>query len=160
MLLSVVLYSIGWTFLNYVLKNVFPRDRPFNNPLFSDLVFVYEPDFLSFPSGHTYLGFIMVLPMMLSLITADENFRTSTMKYLIAILFFFYAVSMSLSRIFLGVHYPSDITASVGISIAFMLFFYFIIQKLLSSGKLNNGNEKWYSITFVVILAVAVIISL
>lgn len=159
MFLSVALYSLGHTFLFYVFKNIFPRDRPFNNPLYFDLIALDDPESLSFPSGHTYLGIIMVLPMILSLILADENFKTSAMKYLISVLFFIYAVSMGLSRIFIGVHYLSDVVFSVGFSIVFMLIFYFIIQKLLISGKLNNGNEKWYAITIVVILVVVVILS-
>lgn len=160
MFLSLILYSLGHTFLFYVLKNIIPRARPFNNtPLFSDLVTVYEPESLSFPSGHSYLAFIMVLPMVLSLIIADENFKTSVIKYLVSILFLIYAVSMAMSRIFVGVHYPSDVVFSVGLAIVFMLIFYYIIQKLLTSGKLNNGNEKWYSITFVVILVIVVILS-
>lgn len=159
MFLSVALYSLGWTLLNYVIKFAFPRQRPFNNSLYFDLIALDDPDSLSFPSGHTYLGFIMVLPMILSLILGDENFKTSVMKYVISVLFLIYAVSMGLSRIFIGVHYPSDVVFSVGLSIVFMLLLYFIIQKLLISGKLNNKNEKWYGITLVVILAVVVILS-
>ena len=82
-----------------VVKNVSKRERP--STRFSNVVaLVNASDRFSFPSGHTAAAFLLAtctLPVMPAL----------------GCVFYIWATAVGLSRIFLGVHYPSDILAGV-----------------------------------------------
>ncbi|MHA1728699.1 MAG: phosphatase PAP2 family protein [Promethearchaeota archaeon] len=157
--ISVVLYAIGSPLIDYIIKPIIGRPRPYLPGVFNDLYNIYDVKGCAFPSGHSYIAFSMVLPLFTALTTNDGYFRTSLKKYVASVLLLIYASAMSLSRIFVGVHYPSDVLFSVGLAVMFELFFVFIFKKLLSSGKYNNQNEKWYSITFDIIIIVITVLS-
>jgi len=79
-----------------IAKKAVKRTRPFVQLGISSLI--APPDKYSFPSGHTAAAILMA--NILSLI-----FPAS------AYLFFGWATAVGVSRIYLGVHYPSDIAA-------------------------------------------------
>ena len=86
-------------FTNLLLKPIFQRARPwvaysFLTPLVS------EPDPNSFPSGHTSAAFAFALAFLRS-----DTKRWA--KAAVAVL----AVFMGLSRLYVGVHYPTDVLA-------------------------------------------------
>ena len=88
---------IGLTMLtvNYPLKRFFRRRRPFI-AFVKARVFGTRPRDFSFPSGHAAAGFAGALVL-------------GAHAPLFAPLFFALAVVVSLSRVYLGVHYPSDV---------------------------------------------------
>ncbi|MBC7757899.1 MAG: phosphatase PAP2 family protein [Phormidesmis sp. FL-bin-119] len=106
----------------YVLKKIVKRDRPFVS--YPDIIIpkVDESDY-SFPSGHTALAFSMATSLSLSF-----------PKWYVIVPSFVYAGTVSYSRLYLGVHYPSDILggAAVGIASSYLTF---KTQKWLSSKK-------------------------
>ncbi len=117
---------------NLLLKRAINRQRPFEE----HLVFV---DSLSFPSGHAmsamaFYGFIIYLFL---------KFVSSVWAKIILIAI---CISMILligiSRIYLGVHFPSDVVAGY-IGGLVWLNFCVIVFNLLSLYRLNNktGNE-------------------
>ena len=93
---------IGGVILNYVLKISFGRNRPvpyFDTPL---------PDPFSFPSGHSLCSFCfygivawLILPRV----------RQRPLKFAVWILAALTVISVGLSRIYLGVHFPTDVLA-------------------------------------------------
>ena len=93
---------IGEIILNITLKLVFHRVRPesfFDYPL---------PSSYSFPSGHA-LGSFCFFGILAWLVTARlENKLLKITIWMVAILLVF---SIGLSRIYLGVHFPSDVIA-------------------------------------------------
>lgn len=94
--------NIGELLLNVSLKLIYQRQRP--DPLFEYAL----PDSYSFPSGHA-LGSFCFFGILAWLLAA--NVQTVGIKiaiYLTAALLIFF---IGLSRIYLGVHYPSDIVA-------------------------------------------------
>lgn len=79
---------------NIALKDFFARNRP---PLSLGAIFVSTPpNDYSFPSGHATFAWA------LAVVLAGKEPRAKYLFYILAIL-------ISLSRIYLGVHYPADV---------------------------------------------------
>jgi undecaprenyl-diphosphatase len=92
---------------------LWPRTRPFvENSV--NLLFNYNPEIPSFPSGHAAFYFA---------IAAIVYFYNKK----IGILFFIAAFLISLARVFAGVHWPSDIIAGalVGIFSGWLIILFF-----------------------------------
>ena len=104
-------------------KEVFERLRPTHNPDIQNLVHIvnnYRGGTYGFVSNHAANSFS--LAMIISLILRN--------KY-ITLFFFSWALLVSYSRIYLGVHYPGDIIggAVLGMGIGSMVF---VFHKILS----------------------------
>ncbi len=97
-----VISLAGGSCLNYLLKSVFCRVRP-------DINHLVEVSGYSFPSGHamvstTFYGMIGYLVWL--------NFREQgKSSWYVPVLSVFLILAVGLSRIYLGVHYPSDVLA-------------------------------------------------
>jgi len=89
--------------LYLILKKAIKRDRPADK-LDCYRAWITPSDKFSFPSGHTAAGFVFACLMM-------EFYG------LIAIPFFIWASLIGVSRVLLGVHYPSDIAAGAVLGI-------------------------------------------
>lgn len=125
-LISSTAITIG---LTDIIKYRVNRERPFNK--YSDILDksrVYDLD-PSFPSGHT-----------------SSAFNSATLislyypKWYIIAPSFIYAGSVAYSRMYLGVHYPSDVLAGaiLGAGTAWLTYY---IDKKLSEPK-SHGNRK------------------
>ncbi len=110
-----VLLGIGLIIMlgfNVILKEVIARPRPFTEePLFLDFlksINMHTPSLHSFPSGHTFVSFLSATIIALVL----------KGKY---ILLYIPATLIALSRVFLLVHYPTDILGGIvfGVILAF-----------------------------------------
>jgi len=98
--------------LNLFIKKLVKRPRPFITDI--RLVPVYRPGEYSFPSGHTSSSF--------SAVTALS--RAYPKWYVIAPSFL-WSASVGYSRMYLGVHYPTDVSAGavLGVGTAFAMGF-------------------------------------
>lgn len=103
-----------WGFTN-VVKNLLVRLRPNNQPDLVDLIrILQEPTNYSFFSGHASSSVVVATFVVLCL---KEHFRWIYLVYTWPLLFM-------MSRVYVGVHYPSDllIGAVVGVLFAYLFF--------------------------------------
>lgn len=94
----VVTIAVSGLAVAQTIKTFFPRDRP------SNLYFAFPQEavkFGSFPSGHTTTSFACA--MMLTLLVPRHQARW------VAPLSFTIAMAVGVSRIYRGVHWPSDV---------------------------------------------------
>lgn len=98
-LVSLLAMVLGLLCTNVVLKHLVARPRPWLD-VAGLIPLVSEPDPNSFPSGHTCAAFASALAWWR---TAPKGWMKGTGVVL--------AVCMGLSRLYVGVHYPSDVLA-------------------------------------------------
>lgn len=96
---SLAAMALGLLCTNVVLKHLVARERPWLN-VAGLIPLVNEPDPLSFPSGHTCAAFASASAWWGTL-------PKGWMKGAGLVL----AVCMGLSRLYVGVHYPTDVLA-------------------------------------------------
>lgn len=126
----VLLLSSG---LNIVLKNSIARQRP---PEVGRLVFA---EFYSFPSGHamsaiTFYGFIIYLCIIL--------IKKAWLRFSVILVCVVITCLIGLSRVYLGVHYPSDILAGYIAGLAWLMFCIIVLNLItLSKLKLSDTNN-------------------
>ena len=92
----------GGGVISMVMKQLFNRGRP---DIVPHLIAVTSP---SFPSGHSMLGAIMYLTLGALLARFATRRRTKVYLLTVALLA---AFVIGASRVYLGVHYPSDVLA-------------------------------------------------
>lgn len=92
---------IGGTILSTLLKIEFDRPRP-------DLASTARVFTASFPSGHATLSAVTFLTIGALLSRAQSDSRV---KFYVVALAVFLTIAVGISRIYLGLHYPTDVLA-------------------------------------------------
>ena len=95
-------------------KNIYQRPRP-------EILHLVEEKGFSFPSGHSLAVTIMVGTLI---VIFSQRIKDKLWKRIVQVLLGFYLLSVLVSRVYLGVHYPSDVLASlcVGLGVLFIEF--------------------------------------
>lgn len=107
----IMLGTLGEAALNSLIKVIIRRPRPAINPL------VKETNF-SFPSGHTMASTAFY---MLILFFIWKSPLPKEIKIVITIFSILIVLGVAFSRIYLGVHYFSDVVAGICCSVAYVL---------------------------------------
>lgn len=113
--LYVVSSTATTALLNFALKRIIKRPRPFLVHL--SLTPVYKPGQYSMPSGHTSASFS----------TATALSRAYP-KWYVAAPAFLWAGTVGYSRVYLGVHNPSDVVAGAALGVGAAFGFNFMKQ--------------------------------
>lgn len=105
--------------LNFIIKFIFVRQRPIGINLITESGY-------SFPSGHSmvsmaFYGFIIYL--------VNKSNLSSVTKRIISILLIILILLIGLSRIYLGVHYFTDVMAGISLGIIFLFLFIKFLYK-------------------------------
>lgn len=113
------------TALNIIIKNIMKRPRPDGFRIVSETGY-------SFPSGHS-----MVSTAFYGLLIyfAYKYIKNKKLKYIICTLLGILIISICISRVYLGVHYGSDVIAGFVLSTAYLIGFTEIIPKILELSK-------------------------
>ena len=116
----IAINSVNSSIINKILKAIFVRPRP-------NVLRLIKQGGYSFPSGHamasmTFYGFLIYL-----IIKSNIN---KNIKILLTSLLTILILLIGISRIYLGVHYASDILAGYLVSIIYLILFTSVINKL------------------------------
>ena len=134
--MAILINLISVFLLNQLMKLIFQRSRP------DRLHWLINEIGYSFPSGHAmismaYYGFLIYL------VYTHINKKY---KWILIILLSVIIILVGLSRIYLGVHYLSDILAGFLVSIAYLIIFVFCYNKYINSTKSLVKSTKKLSI--------------
>ncbi len=117
---EVAAIGLGGFAVNYLMKTSFQRLRP-PHPLIEGL------HNFSFPSGHATSGFIFY-GLLAYLVWKSEI--PTVYKYITGCLLVLFSILIGFSRIYLRVHYPSDVLAGFCIGFAWLLLTTWLFARL------------------------------
>ncbi|MCL7746628.1 phosphatase PAP2 family protein [Halalkalibacter alkaliphilus] len=125
--------TFGGIALNFLLKILFQRERPGEMSVIEVFGYSLEIASYSFPSGHTMRSFIFFSFLIYICV---HIIRGSFAKVSFTLLFISMIVLVSLSRVIVGAHFPSDILAAGTISIAWF-YFCLLFLRFLLKGRIS-----------------------
>lgn len=127
-LLLVLAATLGGTLMSLLLKEFFERPRPGLVPHLSQ---VYTS---SFPSGHAMLSATVYLTLGTLLGQFVHGFHLKAYFLIVAI---FLTVLVGCSRVYMGVHYPTDVLAGWAAGLAWALGCWLIARWLQKKGAVE-----------------------
>ncbi|MGX7164643.1 phosphatase PAP2 family protein [Enterococcus massiliensis] len=105
--------------LNPLIKLVFTRERP-------TLLHLVTEHSYSFPSGHS-TGSMVLFGTLIFLV--PTLFTSTTARWIARIFLGFIILAIGISRIYLGVHFPSDIIGGYSLGLGWLFLTYPLYQK-------------------------------
>jgi len=128
----VIVAIVGGTLLSTGLKLGFERPRP---DLVPHETRVYTA---SFPSGHAMLSAVTYLTLGALLTRVQSRRRIKAFMMGLAV---FITLLVGMSRVYLGVHWPSDVLAGWSIGAAWAAFCWFVALQLQQRGQVEKPGE-------------------
>ncbi|MGE0820736.1 MAG: phosphatase PAP2 family protein [Candidatus Binatia bacterium] len=128
----VLIATIGGILLSFALKQVFGRERP---DVILHLVTVHTP---SFPSGHAMLSAVVYLTLgaLLAQLVSSRVDKIYFITVAIAL-----TLLIGVSRVYLGVHYPTDVLAGWSMGLAWALLCWIVARFLRRRGAMESVGE-------------------
>ena len=123
---AITLNLIISTFTYVILKNIFQRERPVTGNILVD-----EVGF-SFPSGHTTNN---VAFYFLAIYLVCINVKNKKVRNISCVILAIIPILIAFSRIYLRVHYPTDVIAGFCLGIVLVVFFTTFIWPRIEKSK-------------------------
>ena len=109
-LIATVITPTGAIVLNFWLKNIFSRARP---ELWEHII---DVNFYSFPSGHAMISLVIYGFIGYWLASSFKRWRISIISFTS-----FLIAAIGLSRLYLGVHWPTDVIAGYAAGLVWLI---------------------------------------
>lgn len=116
---------------NQILKHIICRPRP------SHLRLISEGGY-SFPSGHAMIS-ICLYGLLIYLV--NKFIKNKILKILLTVLLMLIIICIGLSRIYVGVHYPSDILGGYLLSLAILITNIPLVNKYYRGKNYEKGGN-------------------
>lgn len=125
--LSLNVSAIGITsgIILFSLKAIFHRHRPLD-PLIQNV------NGFSFPSGHSFSSFTFFGLLIYIMWKQKMN---ETLRWLLTVLFFLFACAIAFSRVYLHVHYASDVVAGFCLCIIWLGASFWVLDRFEKRSK-------------------------
>lgn len=120
------------TILNLILKNIIQRPRPEGYRLIGESGY-------SFPSGHSMISMAFYGLLIYFIWKSVKNKK---IKYISCTILSILILAIGFSRIYLGVHYASDVIGGFVISIAYLVVFTTITKSILELEDINLNRRR------------------
>jgi undecaprenyl-diphosphatase len=124
--------TVNTVLINQIIKYIIRRARP-------DHLRLIKQGGYSFPSGHAMIA-IAVYGFLIYLVY--KKISNKKIKIPLIILLTIIIISIGLSRIYVGVHYPSDILGGYVISLAILILNITLCSKYLRGNKYDKDGCK------------------
>jgi undecaprenyl-diphosphatase len=124
--------TVGGLALSLILKRSFERPRP---ELVSHLSAVYTS---SFPSGHSMLSAIVYLTLAAML---DRLVERTALKVYILVVAMLLTLLVGVSRVYMGVHYPTDVLAGWAVGLSWAILCWLVARRLQRQGMVERSAE-------------------
>jgi undecaprenyl-diphosphatase len=126
----VVITTVSGGLLSHILKELFARERPSPVPF----IWVSSP---SFPSGHAMLSAVVYLALgiLLARIEPRPLLKVYFLGVMMALTFM-----VGLSRVYLGVHYPTDVLAGWTVGLVWGLLCWLAARYLQRRGAVERDH--------------------
>ena len=122
-------FILSLTCCNLIIKNIVGRIRPYDLNTTISLIVKAEHDY-SFPSAHTVLAFVMATTVFI------YNKPLGAVAYI-------FAVVMGLSRLYLYVHFPTDVICGMVFGILLAIAGHYIVGLLFpDKSRLSPHKEE------------------
>jgi undecaprenyl-diphosphatase len=128
----VLVATMGGLVLSLLLKRSFARPRP---ELVSHLSAVYTS---SFPSGHSMLSAVVYLTLGALLARLVEGPALKIYIILVAMLL---TLLVGVSRVYMGVHYPTDVLAGWSVGLSWAILCWLVARRLQRRGVVEGSTE-------------------
>lgn len=119
--LYIMMIGVTSTGLMFLIKFLVKRLRP-SDPL------LHAVNGFSFPSGHSFCSFTF-FGILIYIVWKDTKLNRA-FKWILTCILFLFAFTIALSRVYLHVHYASDVLAGFCLSVAWLTFSYWIIKAI------------------------------
>lgn len=133
--LDIAMIGLSSTAILFMFKDIFKRHRPLD-PLINNVTG------FSFPSGHSFSSFTF-FGLLIYII-----WKTDIKKYwkiIIACILVLFAATIAFSRVYLRVHYPSDVVAGFCLSLLWLMISLWILHKAdrqVVYNKMQGDNKE------------------
>jgi undecaprenyl-diphosphatase len=128
----VLVATVGGLLLSLLLKGYFSRPRPDIVPRMAE---VYTP---SFPSGHSMLSAVIYLTLGALLSRLVER---PALKVYILTVAMLSALLVGFSRVYLGVHFPTDVLAGWSVGLSWAVLCWLGERRLQRTGVVERSAE-------------------
>lgn len=130
--IRIITISLSSLALMFLLKYLFQRKRPLS-PLLK------AAKGLSFPSGHAIMA-VTFYGLLLYILW--HTIDIIWLKYLLAVMLIALMIMIGYSRVYLRVHYASDVLAGLIIGVLWLWISLFVLNQLEQYAKENSGSQS------------------
>lgn len=120
------------TIFNLILKNIIQRPRPEGYRLIAESGY-------SFPSGHSMIS-MAFYGLIIYMIW--KTMKNKKLRNIVCVLITILVILIGISRIYLGVHYASDVIGGFVVSIAYLIVYVSITKTILKIDREDNKKKE------------------